>query len=471
MFNSNRKLKITSLALAERAGYDTQYRRQYFTRATGESIEPPFDGLIGYSAAAQETLPIPNGWDAKRLVFMMEGECAQLVGGKLTFTVQGYTSHVGCTKDGGFDPDMEFIVNSVTLHRHSLERSPTGEHLFVMPVGSSQILVDPVYSGRYADKGQKTKVRPEDVFASMKLSHLMPLDVLDMRTVLDNRPICANRRHLIPAHYLNDILVGYKRAQMEQSFGIMREEDILETARGYVQEDIASHHPFLRAMSNVRDGFMSNTFNWRDLMTLDADVADVTTIQMGAEERREYVGWAGQDVDTLMAWTAAQTVRSVMDTLGVQQVRFSATNMLTKEAQVRNPDKRWDIEVGNIVSGDYGDVKLLLIESFASRLRQYVLPTISMRDQLAYRLRVDSNILGDTVVELALDGREHLRFCVPAFADSLYTPLVMTHDHMHLVNDLEATIHRQEELLTQGLMGIAEQSQETDDVAKPFGAI
>lgn len=455
MYNPQRKIKITSLAMSERGGYAPQYRRQFISKATPDTVEPPFVDLLNYSTVALDTLPIPNGWEAPRFAFVMQGECAPLTGGKLTFTVQGYTSHLGCDKDGGFDPDMDFIVNSMTLNRHHFEKTPTGDREFVMPVASSQVIVDPVWKGAYASDSRKMKVRPEDVFAAMKLNHIASFtadDVLDLRAMLDTSPICGSRRHLIPSQYLNDILTSYKRAQLDRSFGIQNEEDVLENARGYVQSEIARNHPFYRAMATLRDGFMTNFFSWKELMQLDPDVSDMTTISMGAPKRPEYASWTGQDLTTVSAWTVTQMVRGIMDTLGIQQVKFSATNLRTKEELLKDPEKQTALEVSDISSQDYDDLMPLLIASFKSRVEQCVLSDISMDGQLSYRLHVDSNIFGDTVVEIALDGNEMVRYCVPAFADALYTPLIMTEGQNLLVGDLENVICHMEANLNQGLM-------------------
>jgi hypothetical protein len=289
----------------------------------------------------------------------------------------------------------------------------------------------------------------------MKLSHLMAPDVLDIRTILDTRPIGASRRHLLPNVYVADILNGYKRAQLDQSFGCQREEDILENARGYVMETLIQHHPFFKMLVNIQDGFLSNRFTWRDLLAMDPSIDDKTALTLGASPERANVDSPHHaDLVSLAGWTTAQGVTAVMDMLQVDQVKFSATNRISEKQRLEDPTMLADIQVQDISSMIYDGARPLLVYAFKNQIERFLLKHVSMANQVDYRMYVDANVYGETMVEIAIDGSERMRFVLPTFADALYSPLLMSEGMPQLTQDLETILQYATDQLESGLNAI-----------------
>ncbi len=441
--NFTPKFKTLSFVLIERPGYAPQFRRGYACNVTAEKLaNPVLDDLIDYRAIAQPSFPIANGWDAPRYSFQLIGEYEMLVGCKVMITIAGYTSAL-VPADKVEGSDMRFVINSVQSSRRTIEKTQEGYREYLNPIEDSHVYAHPEYQGGYDLDARRTKVRPVDIYQSMKLSHLAsPGDTFDLRTILHTRPVSARRALMIPSFYLNDIVMNYRRASLDSSIGIQREEDILENARGYAQESLLAHNPFFRALERAADGFSANSFTWSELLMVDPEISAVTAVATtGTPRDSDYQTWEGTDATTQAAWGLAMGVPALMSMLAITQVKFFATNILAPTAELEDPTLKNSFFITEVRSSIYDNIKEDLIKAFTGHFERYLLPKLSMHGQIGYMVRVDSDMFGDTVVDIRLGKNgEAQRFLIPTFADSLMTPLVSTGKDSFLVRDLETIL-------------------------------
>src|ERR1039457_7087159 len=129
MFGNN--IKINKVLLIETGSYNTQYRRSYDTHLEGNAMNTILEKLSGvnkYSpslmstiagqfisptATPEKPLELINGWNERRMRFMMEIEFVHRMGAKVTQVILGYTEYSGVSLNASIDPRMTFYINSV----------------------------------------------------------------------------------------------------------------------------------------------------------------------------------------------------------------------------------------------------------------------------------------------------------------------------------------------------------------------
>jgi hypothetical protein len=429
------RISVRRVMLAETGRYDTQFSRPYGTTLQASTMNQLTDRLAGTTrfsasqlaglanqvitpiAQPESQLNITEGWGARRLRFMMEVECRHLAGGTTTIMVLGYTNHPGViAHTGAVDPRMEFYVNSVISLRQTLEQTPTGNRHQTNIIENSHVLVNPDYTGAYGNSHQY-KMRPEDVYAALKLTHITPIkDVLDIRTIMDNKPIASRRSNTIATDYAASLLDGYSRANMDQHFGVQKEEDILETARGYTQENLVQNNPFFKAISNHRDGFMTNFFTWSDLLRLDPNTDNVTIVTMLGQTTQSSnpltaydvssgtaAPWTGSDRFTQVATILSQSVPALMTDFGLTKLAFVSTNRrifadATQGAGPFSMQSRMSTRVVDMLS--FADFDMApYMGHFVGRLEQLVLLDISFNNEMDFYIEMQSDLLGESWIK------------------------------------------------------------------------
>ncbi len=475
------RINVKRCMLAETGRYDTQVGRAYQTNLQQSTLNTLVDRLSGStrfaasqlagiasqvispSAAHEGNVTIGGvGWSERRLRFMMEVEVRALAGGShTTVMLLGYTDHPGViAHTGAVDPRMVFYVNSVIGVRQTIEHTPTGNRVHSAITENSHVLVNPDYHGAYGNS-QAYKMRPEDVYAAMKLSAITPIqDVLDIRTIMDNKPVASKRSNAIAADYAAGLLDGYSRASLDKNLGVQKEEDILENARGYVQESLVQNNPFFKAIQNYRDGFMSNWFTWNDLLRLDPNVDNVTVVTMLGQTTASSnpltaydvasgtaSPWTGSDGATHVATILSQSVPALMTEFGLTKIAFVSTNrrIFADAIQGTGPwsaANRMNTRISDMLSFSDFDMAPFM-DHFVSRLEALVLMDISFNNEMDFYVDMQVDLLGETWINVSRDGAPMVQYVTPSFADALMVPVV-THQAglaSQLSADFEAIFH------------------------------
>ncbi|WP_144106646.1 hypothetical protein [Paraburkholderia sp. BCC1886] len=474
-------ITVKRLLLAETGTYNPQYRRPWETNVQGYTLDALANSLdqtrrftpsllagvanqvIAPSATPESAIGIVGGWGERRLRFMMEVEIRQRLSGSMAVViVLGYTDHPGIIiHTQSIDPRMEFYINSIVQVRHTVENTPFGNQIYTNVAENAHVLVDSSYIDTYTPN-KMHRMRPEDVYASMELNHVTGLgDVHDTRTVLSSVPVASRRGNNIAADYAAKLLDTYKTASMENEFGVQQEQDVYEQARGYAQETAVALNPFFSAMQKVRDGQMSNFFVFQDLLRLDPNVEQRTTVATQGNTSAAGPGngsmhfanaglsqdWGGSDRLTQVATILSQSVPALMMDLTLTQLVFTTTNrrVLTGAMTGNNPldpSSRVSTMIANaegFSSQDLGPY----VQNFIVRLEHMILNDISDRNGIDFYIEMRADLIGETWIRISLDGGPMIDYVTPSFADALLVP-VITNNHQlssTLSQDFEQIFH------------------------------
>jgi hypothetical protein len=478
--NASARMHVKRLFLMETGTYNTQYRRPYETNLQGHTLNQLGEALAGTqkytpallagvanqviapSATAEQAAGIVNGWNERRMRFMMEVETKFMAGGTSTSIILGYTNYPGVIfQTRAIDPRMEFFVNSIVTVRTTLEHTPFGNQAYTNVAENAHVLVDPSFIDAYTPN-RTHRMRPEDVYSTMQLNHLSGLgDVVDCRTVLSGTPVASRRGNNLAADYAASLLDNYKKATVDNAFGVQQETDVLETARGFAQEQPLGYNSFFSAMTKFRDGVVSNFFTWQDLQRFDPNVDNVTVVAATGQTNHAAPAlgevhvagsgmsqdWGGSDRLTQVATILSQAVPALMMELTLTQIAFTATNRRVLAGAMHtglslDSSSPVNTVIGNAEGFSSNDLGPYL-QHFIVKLEHMVLNDISFKNAVDFYIEMRADLLGETWIKISLDGGPLIDYVTPSFADALMVPVITNNENlnMQLSRDFEQVFH------------------------------
>lgn len=448
-------IKITKLIMFETGTYNVQYRRPYETVLTGDTLNTiqeninvaknfstsAFSGVASQflqpSSNVEGTVNIANGWQERRMRFLMEIENTYSIGSKTTEMVQGYTTHVGVT-NRSIDPQMIFFINSVTLMRTHSFNTPFGMQSATSIFDSSHVLANNNFQNGFIAHNEQ-RLRPADVLVAMGRTHLpSPESFTDLRTVQTQTATKSKRVNNNANHYLSSLLDSYNRAHLTHDDTTRTELDVLEKARSeYAKESLMSADPFICAISQVRNTGFTNTFTFGDLRRICPNVEDVTIVRFLDSNTRaathvagQTAEWGGSDLVTTTATVVSNAVPALMMELGLTSLGFKTTNHSINSEIVTS--------IFNAKSFSSGDNSVAL-QRFIINLETNLLRDISFNNQISFAITMNVDLLGETWIKISLDGSPEFDFVTPSFSDSLLSPIVTTNNDrvLSIASDFE----------------------------------
>lgn len=468
MYQKSTNLRVVKLIMQETGTYNQQYSRPYQTHCDHstlnavterviESGNGRFDSaalaglsgtFIGPSPNPESLIPIVNGWNEKRVRFLMEVECQFQVGGSTTTYLQGYTSFPGITANQSIAPDMDFYINSIITTKKTNVNTPYGLQTFESITDNSHLLCSNAWAG-ITQPGQQRIMRPQDIFCNMQSSHIPGVydsdvaNVYDGRTILRTEATKSARTNGLAGAYASKIIDGYVVGSSLADFG-QSEINILNRSRSEVTESQASLDPFLAAMSGITMSGITNKFKFSDLVKLDPNVYSVSNYAISGQTNQihsHYAGqtanWHGSDRATLGATILSQAVPAIMMDLMINNLIFKSTNHdITGQMQTV------------IINGkSFSNMDLTRhMEMFKRRLEKEVLLDLTFSNQVPYAIDMRVDLLGETWISISIDGNPPVDYVTPSFCDNLFVPVItsniqtvenLTHDFETLVTNVK----------------------------------
>lgn len=442
VLNSRPGIRIRSIRMMETPAYDHQFSRPYEANVNIDALNSFSERLKGStqvvpstfagigenilvpSAAPEAGIIILNGWDTKRLRFIMQVEVPRSIGEPSIEVVLGYTDYNGSTAQGAIDPNMRFVINSVFEYRSHRERTPMGTETRYQMSDRSHLIADHNWTGIFSEN-KNTYIRPMDVFTAMSreniLSGVDAANVFDASTAVMGNAEKSGRGNNIATNYVSSIVGGYLNAREGAEFG-QSQETVMENARQRLMENSVIDDHFISAMSRITQQAGTSTFTWRDLLRLDPsadNVAEIIYMSSAALSKVIPVGgssdWGHAGRITQVATMLAHSVAGLMMEVGVTNLSFTSTN--------ETMGCRLETYINGLPSMDKIDMSHQA-GAFVSRFNSEVMPDVTFRNQVACTMQVECDLFSETRVWLAYAGEPMEMFVVPSFADALLSPIV-----------------------------------------------
>ena len=443
-FNKPTKLRVVNLMMAETGTYNQQFVRPYATsldahslnaltekvvNSGAETVAGHLSGLtstfLSPTATAESTIMIANGWNERRVRFMLAIEVEHSVGGTVMYYLQGYTDHLGVSASHYIDPNMVFIINSITSVNIRNVNTPYGVKQFQVVNDSSHLLCDPYSAGMYGN-APTIGMRPSDVFAMMQTSadndvssEMVGSSIIDTRVTM-NKPVMSNRSNGVASSYAAKVLastaVGIQNTNMTDSNFTWYEQ-----ARTKCLEKDVYPDPFLNQMAGVRGTNISNRFTYGELMRLDSNtdaVANFFVSGATAAQPVHHTGmtetWQAATREAVAATVLSQAVPAIMMDLMITNMVFMSTNH----------DITGQMNTTVISAKSFSNIDLTpYLDTFKQRFASQVLMDLTYNNSVSYSLTMTVDLMGDTWVKISFDGGPIIDFVCPSFADAVLAPV------------------------------------------------
>ena len=404
----------------------TQIGRQAFAGIAGSILRP--------SAQTVGTLSIPNGWQERRYLFMMEivdepTDYSMDTTMRITH-LKGYTDREGDPSLSGFiDPQMRLFITDVTHTReianpmNGLPRRRLVDASLLLQRNAGQVNS---YGGFYA-------MRPKDVCVSIGNSHVSEIvgrDYSDYRSSLAVLPTLSNVGNELPSDYLARAVDSYRTAVSTQQRDDVELPDLMANVGAGTLETSLNADPFLQSLHVQTEFSEGACFSYGELCAmfpyLDRDVAKLfppmemtRDIGFAAASPQDSKEWTGSSMDTVAATILSSSVPAAMTYAMLTQVSFYVTN--------------------DTVDGQPRFEFLSSPQSFMTRNQSLDNNAIYFRDMILGEIFRDLTMNGNVTVSLSLfcdlvqcdmrltievDGQGRVDYTAPTFARGMTTPVI-----------------------------------------------
>ncbi len=439
-------MKINKMILLEMGTFDEQYQRPFqayvdgtsmaaLQEAThyGQNLTPAALGAVGadimrVSATTTGTAAIANGFDTGRLCFMMEVEFPGTAGMVAVEWLLGYTDHVGVQQSafgGGlvFDKNMRLFFNNVMKGRRVANANAFGRGTHTNVSGSYQLINHDFRANINNLQHQPRLMRPQDVFYSWSMAnqrHLLGDELQDVRSTHGpERVQVSNRQNVVPGQYLSRMLETWRTQSVLDEV----DSGSLNSQMGAsVAEPTISRLRSLQELSLVSELRAGGSMTWGQLLQAEdtgrlEDIVMVVLAQSqqyrnNLAQRGAYEGWHGNGNHTLIANQIVQSVPGVMLQLMLTELDFSVTN------QTLNGE--WEVLFENVQSFNDGD-KVQQMHAFRAKLTNELMSGISRGGLIPMEIHASFNVVGQTFVQVSIDGGPFTPFMAPSFCDGLFS--------------------------------------------------
>lgn len=452
---------VESLILREMGTYNDQYLRPLVVDADNDHLSHLTETIIRDYAQGSNTpvsaesmstvagilhpsyMPaakamIANGWGTKRLSFILRIAVTNhhqhlQSAGKQVYFIQGFSEYYDPTYTGNIDPDMNLYINNIVLANETMGVNGVSHTV----VSSTNVLFNPEY--HTGNDGTDYHVaRPQDVFTAMNTLELTNNGevVSDYRSKLVGGPKSMSKSMSSSAVYLSEIINNWEAATELAEIG-NDVNDVYSAATANVASGDLSRNPFIRAIANISGYEQQASFTLNNLKAIDPDLEHKSRIVSdSAGATAAHLVGATEDwsipTDEAQLSTQIGGIMSglCMDTMATS-INFFATN------GENNRDEVSIISVNFMVRSQYSNQQ----GSLVARIVRDIIPLLSMNSQRLYCITVMADALGETYIDISLNGGPMVRYCVPTFADSaISNVLVPTHGHLLNVADGLSTV-------------------------------
>lgn len=425
------------------------------TNVTPVEIADLSSNILRPQATPEKVAVIANGWNEKRVRFLLEALVTFNTGGRIMYYISGYTDFFGVGMNS-LAPDMVFYVNSIVKAREQYHMSSFGQESFFNPIDACQIHCDNNWGG-ISQPGEHKLLRPMDVFNVMTTPHVMADAAFTNHLAFDTRnTITAGastsfRANNLPSNYASRVIEAALKSSATAGHSASP-KSAYEASSGYLRETEGYKNDFLKAISVVKGVSKAvNNFTYRDLIELDPNVQNVLNyapLALGngtAHSTGMTADWSGSDMSTVAATILAHALPAIMIGCGLTQVSFTSTNSnfggVTTTA----------VTSANALTGGTAAPDLTLnCDKLILRLESEVLRDISYNGQEVFWVDMKVSLLGETWIKISVSNSPIYDYVAPSFCDSIFAPTVTTNndlvntvssDFNHIVDNIHSALN------------------------------
>ena len=414
----------------------------HITDITSMEISNYVNGTASLSSVPSFKANIPNGWQTKRYRFMLAVSCFDGISEDISY-IQGFSEYADPSISGHVDPNMHFYINSITSVMKVYD--PNTGRYFVRPKRSVNIISDMANGHRYEEIESPNSlklIRPVDVMNKIHVLNQMEdnFNVIDTTGTLQNTTVSA-RNNADPSNYLAKTLNGF----LEAKSSIMNTADTVSLYRNslssaFIREGKLVDDIFIKQLYNITNIINPTSFTLNILKMMDPDVEfKGKIISRNPLFGAEAYGTLGRETDV------AETYDASVETLKAATVFHSMNSMLI-DNMITKLSVSFSNESGPIPVIIVTDINTFIespdLMALDNKIKQHnrsvLMPILTDNSYTAVNVVFETDLLGDTNISISVNHGPAIIYRYPAFADSLFSPVISTKDNMSvLVEDVQ----------------------------------
>lgn len=470
-FGDNTQTRVELFILAQTGTYQEQTIRPFKTNYSPRVVNTLQEatrggerlGVAAVNAIAAEVIQpsaniegivgIPEGWMSRRFRFIMRVvENNPFTPDDRTIRILfGYSDQCDVSHGGLLDPKMRIYFNSETTIRDKITYGVNGPMRQALVQAANQIITPMMImnAGRTAQISQTHMIRPEDVF-NLRETKLVT-DMADAQIpggidlAYDVRAFSgvgqfqfSRRRDTSPTRYVADTLGSLQHAVQENKMlnhGSVGNASVMGpavfseagacAANASINGDV-----FLARLRDHAHYLERGYVELQDLISLFPEVGRFNEVTRYAlddgrsirkvNQAQDGNHWQGADKTSIAASLLAQVIPAIMMDNFIRNISFAVTNSMVPGQYnlVIDPQGTRSI-VEELNMQQY-------VQEFERRLCMDALNSITFQGQIPFHIAVQSDLAGDSVITISLDGEAPVRYIAPTFTDSLFSPMVST---------------------------------------------
>ena len=446
MFTTKR-MNVTKLLIQRTGTFGDQYRRPYNSSLDGATASKILEavegkniikastlantsmGFIAPQATPEHRIDIINGWGTPRLRFLLEVQHVDHMGVINNEYISGYTEYSDLSMNDRVDPKMTFYMNNVGRTRVVTHNTPLGSQTYQNVIDSSHILVNDKFTNAF-DSNKLYTLAPESIVSHIDTAGIIGDEdggsFFDTSTALTKaNPTKSDRRNNIAPIYVSGLLDSYLQSARSEEY--LGQNAILEDVRNNVSSTAFSDDPFLMWMTahNKRKGYGysdGNTFTLEDLVSLDPNTVNVMRVANRMQSNTHVAGstcsWGGSDGTTQFASILSQSLPAYLSQYCFNKLHFMSTNY-TMTGQI-------ETVITNTLGYNNGIDQSKEIQSMIYRINTELLTGVSFGNTMPFKIEVNCDLIGETWIEVSLNGEPPQMFVSASYADALMSPIVTT---------------------------------------------
>lgn len=447
-----------------------------------ENIAGVAGRILRYSSQVDkhDLVDIENGWDVRRLSFLIEvveesRTDFDLRGDMETVTyISGFTDRLDVveTRNGRYGdfapaPDLKFYVTNI----YRIERETRRIH------SNFQLLVPSHHGvGRYdRQRDNLYTIRPRDVFNDGVVREKTPIGSKSFNQsnqLIGTLPKSSRTSNLSPSTYMASSINALISSETQRGSGSdeygsydptrRRGADVVySTAAGKLNEEPPlPYNSFTYLLKSKTNEFGSRSiFSWADLEDIfGPEIARVTSLykRKTVERNRRNSRWAAagessnwdnnenEGYNAVFATALKQTLPGYALESMIYSCRIEATNIVDHSDSFDTIAGAL-ITISNVVfiaRMPSAQQEEFLIDEFRQKIANYVLRDTSLNNQVPYDVVVELDWRGDSFIWVGIDGGEMIDFSTASFSNALTPPIITTNQDFSedMMTDLKQVV-------------------------------
>jgi len=275
---------------------------------------------------------------------------------------------------------------------------------------------------------QNVVMRPEDVFNTLQTESFYTqddLDIVDYRANISKGARKSARSNTNHNEYLAKSMKALHTSQNNADHlagGTMA--DIFQEATTKVREASIHDDNLLRSWDDQANYFEDGFITYGMLCDMSPSTGFNTThfelkpaLKQATQHTTNSEHMKGSDVTAVMSTILSNTVPPLAMECLLTRVKFTATNATLNGVP--------DVRLTDVPRGFVEDVPLdTYARLFVDRLINIVMPDVTNNWNFIVSIEMEVDILGETRIQISVDGDVPVPYVIPSFADGLTAPII-----------------------------------------------